>query len=125
MLLRFIRAKCGVRKLPNNVPFCSEGYFLILSVDHVRLIPQSIPVALMQYLELCKDPVLVRHIVLLSTRERGSDAASHEFSKARRAAYVRNSSFKFYFFLPARFNTQKTPTALFAAYERASSCTLI
>lgn len=63
VLLRFIRANCGVRKLPNNLTFCFEGYLLMLSVDHVRLIPQSITVAPIQYLELRKYQVLVRDIV--------------------------------------------------------------
>lgn len=89
----------------------------MLSVDHVRLIPQSIPVAPIQYLELRKYQVLVRDIVLLSTRERGSDAMNHEISKARRAAYVRDSFFNFYFFLSARLNTQKSHAALLAAQE--------
>lgn len=51
MLLRLIRANCGVRKLLNNLHFCFEGYSLMLAVDHVRLIPQSIPVVTIQYLE--------------------------------------------------------------------------
>lgn len=76
----------------------------MLSMDHVRLLPQSILVAPVQYLELHKVQVLVRYIVVLSTRERGSDASSHEISKARRAAYVRDSSFNFYFFLSTRLN---------------------